>query len=79
MQELNDKFVLNNIDISCKKYIVAVIDILGAKNLIMSSEQNDSLRDMHFIYDFTLQVQNKDYNIKMFSDNIVIAKMIPKE
>lgn len=70
--------MFNNRDVSCKKYIVAVIDILGAKNLIMSSVQEDSLRNLHFVYDFTLKFNN-NFDIKIFSDNIVIAKIIQEE
>lgn len=73
--------MVNIREISCNKYIVAVIDILGAKKLIMSMNQNSSLQDMHFVYDFLLLLQNnkKDFNIKIYSDNVVIAQLIQEE
>lgn len=70
-------------DRKTEEYIIAFIDFLGTTNLICSDSQNDSLNYMHNLYQFSIDISKKldkpesdDLVIKVFSDNIVLAKKL---
>lgn len=66
------------------EYLVAYIDILGGKNLILNDKGNKNLNTVKEIYKFAMDsltessVKNATQNlkIKIFSDNIVVASKI---
>lgn len=62
-----------------KEYLVAYIDILGAKKKIIEEKEDEYLNKVKGIYDFALKQLNASQGVKdnikvsIFSDNIIIA------
>ncbi len=73
----------DNYDRVTEEYIVAFVDILGITNKIRSANSNDSLNLVHNLYSFFKQIiyeiaipENQELKIKIFSDNILIARKL---
>lgn len=60
-----------------KEYYVASLDLLGAKNLICNDDKDKTLNSIKNIYYSWLNIKHAVYsnciNIKIFSDNIIVA------
>ena len=62
------------------KYCVAYLDVLGSKDIIYNDENNEHLNKLNMIFEDAIsevknmnQFFNKDFFVKIFSDNILLA------
>lgn len=62
------------------KYCVAYLDVLGSKDIIYNDGNNEHLNKLNMIFedaisevDITKKFDNKDFFVKIFSDNIILA------
>lgn len=62
------------------KYCVAYLDVLGSKDIIYNDENNEHLNKLNMIFEDAIsevrvskKIDNKDFFIKIFSDNILLA------
>ncbi len=62
------------------KYCVAYLDVLGTKEIISNDKNNEHLNKLNMIFkdaieevDLTKKIDNKDFFVKIFSDNIILA------
>lgn len=66
--------------IHTSNYCVAYLDVLGAEHFMKNDKQDKFLNDLNSIYydaisdvSFVSEVTNKDIQVKIFSDNILLA------
>lgn len=72
---------INMFRLKTKKYMVGYLDLLGTKDITYSKKNNDLLNILHisikhyidFLQVIMPHMNIKDYKIKVFSDNIIIA------
>ena len=62
------------------KYCVAYLDVLGSKDIIYNDENNEHLNKLNMIFEDAIEevkiakkFENKDFFVKIFSDNIILA------
>ena len=62
------------------KYCVAYLNVLGSKDIIYNDENNEHLNKLNMIFEnaisevaVTKKIKNKDFVVKSFSDNIILA------
>ena len=73
----------NKNDIKCKPHVIAFLDILGSSEIIKENSLN-MLNEINELYSFAIKVCRKDgairdfskLRIKIFSDNILVAREI---
>ena len=67
-------------DHKTSKYCVAYLDVLGSKDIICNDKNNEHLNILNMIFEDTIsevkiakKIDNKDFFLKIFSDNIILA------
>ena len=71
-------------DIVLKKHAIVYIDLLGTKEKIKSDTDGQVLSMLHNVYHqaikaFTQDIKEEQIKMKIFSDNIIIAREVPSE
>ena len=73
----NSQYINNKNTLEATLNIIGYIDILGVKEELLNGNENSELNIIHTIFKNAVTASNLDkgkYNIRIFSDNILIAK-----
>ena len=75
-----DGMIYPHTNYKTSKYCVAYLDVLGSKDVICNDGNNEHLNKLNMIFEnaisevaVTKKVKNKDFVVKIFSDNIILA------
>lgn len=75
-----------NTEYKTSKYCVAYLDVLGSKDIMCNDKDNKHLNILNMIFedaisevDITKKFDNKDFFVKIFSDNIILATKTENE